>query len=200
MKKLSFFKDLELLVAKSRGEQVLISDILSDLNYRSHGLIILLLSVPFVVPMPIMGLSTLFGGVMMISAVSIMSGLSPWIPKRWRNRSVPRETLVRLMNRSEKMAVRLERYVRPRMLSFSKSPFWVRIHGLMILIAAIILALPSPPGGNVLPGAATFILAIGLVEEDGLFLALGYLLTFVNIVLVTLIVVYGLDWLMSFFS
>lgn len=200
LKKLSFSRDLEMLIEKNQGENVLISAILDDLNYRSHGLIVLLLSIPFVLPMPIMGLSTLFGAVMMISAVSIMSGFAPWIPKRWRDRTVPRETLVRLIQKSEWVATRLEKFVRPRFLGFSKSSFWIRIHGFAILIAAIILALPSPPGGNVLPGAATMVLALGLVEEDGLILALGYLLTVINIVLVTLIVVYGLDWLMSFFS
>lgn len=200
IRKLSFSRDLEMLLENNPGEEVSISSILTGLNYRSHGLVIMLLSIPFVLPMPIMGLSTLFGSVMMISAVSIMSGLNPWIPKKWRDRKVPRQTLEQLIKKSEKIAIRLEKFVKPRWLLFSKPIFWIRVHGLMLFIAAFILALPSPPGGNVLPGAATMVLALGLVEEDGVVLAFGYLLTLLNIVLVALILIYGLDWVMSFFT
>tara|TARA_Y100001935_G_C17289190_1_gene502232 strand:+ start:794 stop:1453 length:660 start_codon:yes stop_codon:yes gene_type:complete len=200
IKELSFSKDLRLIMDANPGKNINIASILQGLDYRSHGIIVMILSLPFVIPMPIMGLSTLFGSVMMISAISIMSGLSPWIPKKWRGKTVPRETMESLILKSEKVATKIERFVKPRFLLFSKSWIWIRIHGLMILVAAFILALPSPPGGNVLPGAATFVLALGLVEEDGIVLILGYLLTALNVILLTLILVYGLDWLMSFFT
>jgi hypothetical protein len=190
MAKLTVSRDLEALLSRSPEEQVPISTILENLNYRSHALLVFALSIPFVVPMPIMGLSTLFGGVMLISALSIISGLNPWIPKRWKDKCVPRSTLMNLIAKSDKVALKLERFVKR---------FWVRIHGVMILIAALILALPSPPGGNILPGAATMALGLGLVEEDGLVLTVGYVLTLINIVLLTLIIMYGLDWIMSFF-
>jgi hypothetical protein len=199
MAKLTVSRDLEALLSRSPEEQVPISTILENLNYRSHALLVFALSIPFVVPMPIMGLSTLFGGVMLISALSIISGLNPWIPKRWKDKCVPRSTLMNLIAKSDKVALKLERFVKPRWFAFSKARFWVRIHGVMILIAALILALPSPPGGNILPGAATMALGLGLVEEDGLVLTVGYVLTLINIVLLTLIIMYGLDWIMSFF-
>jgi len=200
VREFSFSKELRVIMENNPGDKIIISSVLQGLDYRSHGIVVMLLSLPFVIPMPIMGLSTLFGSVMMISALSIMSGLNPWIPRRWREKSVPRETMTNLISKSEKVALKVERFVKPRFLFFSKSWFWVRVHGLMILIAAGILALPSPPGGNVLPGAATFVLAMGLIEEDGLVLAIGYLLTLINVILLTLILVYGLDWIMSFFS
>lgn len=199
-KKLSFSRDLDLLLQRTKGDEIPISLILKDLNYRSHALVILLLSLPFVTPIPLIGLSTVFGVVIMGSAFSIITGLEPWMPKRWRDKAVRRKTLESLLEKSTWLASRLERFVRPRFLVFSKSMVWVRVHGLMIFILAAILALPAPPGGNALPGVAILTLALGLAEEDGLVIAIGYLLTFINIVLLTLILVYGFDWIMSLFS
>ncbi len=198
--KLSFSTDLNLLIDKYKEDEIPVIDILEELTYRSHAIFILLLSVPFVLPMPIMGLSTLFGLLMMVSAISIIFGSKPWLPKRWRNRKIPRESLVKMAAKLEKATSYLEKVIRPRYFFMFKSPHLIRFHGLAIFIAAFILALPSPPGGNILPGMACMALALGLVEEDGVFLILGYVLTALNILLVTLILVYGLDWLMSFFA
>lgn len=199
-KKLSFSRDLELLLHRTKGEEISVALILKDLNYRSHALVILLLSLPFVTPIPLIGLSTVFGVVIMISALSIITGLEPWLPKRWKGKTISRKTLASLLEKTTWLANRLEHFVRPRFFVFSKSLFWVRIHGLMIFFLAVILALPAPPGGNALPGVAILTLALGLAEEDGLVIAIGYLLTFINIVLLTLILVYGFDWIMSLLS
>lgn len=197
MSELRCARDLHVLLKKFEGREITISAVLEGLDYRTQGLIILILSIPFVLPMPIMGLSTIFGSVMIVAAIGIMLNRNPWLPKKLKNKVIPNETMQGIVKKTDWVSKRLGRVVRPRLLFFSKSAFWIRIHALMILIAALILALPSPPGGNVLPGAATMVLSLGLVEEDGLVLILGYILTALNVFLLALILIYGLDWFMN---
>jgi hypothetical protein len=45
--------------------------------------------------------------------------------------------------------------------------------GVVVLIMAIVLALPLPPGGNFPPALACTVLALGLVQRDGIVILIG---------------------------
>jgi hypothetical protein len=198
MRSLSFSRELKKLLDRNSQDPVCLRDLLDQLGVRAHALVIILLSLPFIFPLPSMGLSTIFGGVIILLAGSLMFGRKPWIPERWGALKISRETLEKFVGRAEWLSKKMERFVRPRGLAFSMSQFWKPVHALMIVIAALILALPLPPGGNVLPAAACLILGVGMVEEDGIILALGYLLTAINVILLLMLFLYGFDWLKEF--
>jgi hypothetical protein len=67
----------------------------------------------------------------------------------------------------------LERIVRPR-AGWLAGP-WTRVPiGSICLVLAIIITLPLPLG-HVVPGTAISVLALGLIERDGVAIALGIL-------------------------
>ena len=49
--------------------------------------------------------------------------------------------------------------------------------GVIILIMAVILILPLPPGGNFPPALACAVLGMGLVERDGIIVLIGLVVT-----------------------
>ncbi|HEY1432568.1 MAG TPA: exopolysaccharide biosynthesis protein [Stellaceae bacterium] len=77
---------------------------------------------------------------------------------------------------------RLERIVRPR-AGWLAGP-WARIPvGIICLVLAIIIALPVPLG-HVVPGTAISVLALGLIERDGIAIALGIITAIFGLLIV----------------
>ena len=70
----------------------------------------------------------------------------------------------------------LEALLQPRLPGLTGSTFLLRLHALVILIAALELLLPLPiPFSNALPAWAIVLTAGGLLERDGLAVLLGYI-------------------------
>ncbi len=66
---------------------------------------------------------------------------------------------------------RLERIVRPRAGWLARP--WTKVPvGIICLVLAIIITLPVPLG-HVVPGTAISVLALGLIERDGIAIAFG---------------------------
>lgn len=156
------------------GEHSTLSDLFRQLSVRDHPLIILILSLPFLIPVPMMGLSQLLGTVMITVSVAMMLGIPPWIPAKLARREIHSEVLKKLFSHGARISRRFEKYVRPRWPVLWKSDLMLRLHGIGFVAAAVLLILPGPPGTNVPPALALVSLSYGLMEEDGLLISLGY--------------------------
>lgn len=76
-----------------------------------------------------------------------------------------------IIDRTRPTLQRIERIVRPR-ARWLAGP-WARVPvGIICLILGIIITLPMPLG-HVIPGTAISILALGLIERDGVAIAIG---------------------------
>lgn len=95
----------------------------------------------------------------------------PWLPAFLRDRSIPRRQLAAAIAGILPWLERVERLIRPRMMWLS-TPVAERAIGLLALILAVVLFLPIP-FGNMLPGLALALLALGLLERDGLLVLAG---------------------------
>jgi hypothetical protein len=66
------------------------------------------------------------------------------------------------------------------------------INGLAIFVTAGILSLPVPiPASNIVPSLAIVFLALGVMEEDGVCILMGYGLTLITIGFVFGIMLFG---------
>jgi hypothetical protein len=78
---------------------------------------------------------------------------------------------------------RFERLVRPRALWLAND--WTKIPiGLICLVLAMIITLPIPLG-HVAPGSAICLLALGLMERDGVVIGIGFVAAMLALVIVT---------------
>lgn len=131
-----------------------------------------MLALPMALPVPAPGISVLFGvPLIVISAQLVLGYRRAWLPTRLARRSVPRSTFLTIVDRILPTLRRLEHIVRPRAGWLASS--WAKVPvGIICLVLAIIITLPVPLG-HVVPGTAISVLALGLIERDGIVIGLG---------------------------
>lgn len=165
--------ELDELLAQFTEGHLTLALVRENLGVRGHALLTLVLAFPFVLPLPLPGLSTPFGVVIAVAGFAVAMGRLPWLPKRWLEIKIEGEKLRFVQKKIEPWLERLEKFVRPRMTYLTVGSTQVRLHGALIFLAAVVLALPAPPGGNVMPALSIIFSSLALAEEDGLFTVLA---------------------------
>lgn len=153
-----------------REGTISLGEFLSLLGDRAFFLAILVFSLPNSLPVPgIPGFSTITGLPITFIALQLLLGReSIWLPKSWAQKSFSRQGVGRLLAKALPAVVWLEKFLRPRLLALS-SGTGGRLLGLLFIVLSLIIALPIP-GGNFLPGLSMSLLALAMIERDGLFL------------------------------
>lgn len=156
-----------------QGEQIRLADITEGLGKRSFGLLLLLLALPHAIPLPaIPGMSTLLALPLILVALQMLMGMpAPWLPGWLAEKPVRRQTLTAVLDRSLPWLERIERGLHPRLLVVS-GRVGERVLGACCLLLACVIAMPIP-FGNWLPGMGITLMALGLIERDGLVIVVG---------------------------
>lgn len=149
---------------------VAVSDLIVLLGGRGRAALILLFAFPNVLPAP-PGMSGLLGLPLLYLSFQMMLGRLPWLPQFIGGRGMPRERFAQLIDRLAPLLARAERLLRPRW-SFVVSHSAERVLGAICLALAIVLALPIPLG-NMLPAFAICLIALGVLERDGVWVVAG---------------------------
>ena len=193
---------IEDLIAGFHERPVTLREVIVVLQGRAYTLLMLLLSLPFLLPVPLPGLSTLLGLVIAAIALRLVLGQKPWLPARLLDRELPPKFFPSLLAGARRVLRFLEVMLKPRILWLTNSPLLLRFHALVILLASLVLLLPLPPGTNFPPALCIVIMAGGLLERDGRFILGGYLALAFNGAFFTLLAVYGrrlAEWAWSLF-
>jgi hypothetical protein len=101
-----------------------------------------------------------------------------------------REDFSATMTRATPILARAERLLKPRLTALV-SRRGEQVLGVLVLVLALVVMLPIPLG-NMLPAFAICLIALGVLEKDGLWAAIGALLG-----LVSLVIVSGVVWAMA---
>lgn len=155
-----------------KDERVSLGEIADFLDTRSIGGLLAVLALPMVLPVPAPGISVVFGIPLMgISAQLTLGYRRTWLPRRIARRSIARADYVAMVDRALPVLKRLERIVRPRATWLVKG--WARVLvGLTCFVLAAVITLPIPLG-HLVPGTAICLMALGLIEHDGIVIGLG---------------------------
>lgn len=164
--------------------QVSVRYLLSIIGEHSMLLLCIILTIPFLTPIPLPGVSTVFGAIIMLVAFGIILNRVPWLPKVVLDRPIASQQLGAVMHSGANLSARIERWVKPRMLKLSGSTSVNRINGLLLLLGGTMLIMPLPfiPLSNMIPGYGILFLAIGMLQRDGYLILLGYLLNVATLV------------------
>lgn len=149
---------------------VAVDDLIARLGGRGRAGLILVFAFPNVLPAP-PGLSGVLGLPLLYLSVQMMLGRMPWQPGFIGDRSMPRDRFAQLIERLGPWLAWAERLLRPRW-SFLVSHGSERALGALCLLLAAVLALPIP-FGNILPAFAICLIALGILERDGVWVAAG---------------------------
>lgn len=149
--------------------------VVREMGRRGHAMVIVFLTLPFCLPLPVWGLSTPFGIAIAVTALHMMVTQRLWLPRGIAARTVPAHTVRAIAQAAERLLARTEHYIRPRFRWLHGNGLALRFNALLILLAGAFLALPLPiPGTNLAPAWLILLICVGTLEEDGLLVALGY--------------------------
>lgn len=183
--------DLLALIQEAQGRRLSMKDIEAALRGRGMGMFILILGLPFCLPLPLMGISTPFGLAIVLLGLRLMLGLRPWLPRALLDRDIPGPTLQRVLLTTKKLAMLLERVVRTRW-DFTRWPGMRHAIGAGIALSGLVLSLPILlPFTNTVPGIAIVLLALGWMEGDGMLTIAGFIFTAAALALVIALLALG---------
>ncbi|MET0963597.1 MAG: exopolysaccharide biosynthesis protein [Noviherbaspirillum sp.] len=151
------------------------------------GLMILtvLLSLVFLIPISIPGVSTVFGAAILLIALCRLAGRDLWVPQRLRNRTLSTEKLRPVLQSSLRWMSRLEKISEPHRLTWLVNGSAASVfNNLALVLGALLLMAPFGliPFSNTFPAVALLCLAVGFVQRDGLCIVLGHLANLATII------------------
>jgi hypothetical protein len=147
------------------GPRVTVGELLGHLEGRAVALLLLILALPMCIP-NVPGISTVFGFLMIAPALQLLLGRGRiWLPRGLLNASFDRESLRKAVCAAVPALRRVETLLKPRLAWATAAPF-TAFFGAQALLLAIVLILPIA-GGNWPPGISMAILALGLLQRDG---------------------------------
>lgn len=171
-------------------DRVSIGDLLEALRRRALGALMFIFAAPTALPMP-PGVSAIVGAPLLFLAAQLMLGMKPWLPRFITDRSLSRVDFQRVISIIAPWLARAEKIMRPRISFLAHRPA-VYVLGFTCLVMSIILFLPIPLG-NMLPSVTICIIALGVLERDGVWILIGLATGIVSVV-----VVWGVLWAMLF--
>ena len=169
--------DLAHLMALADGRALPIARVMSAMDDRGYALALLFLAFPFVLPIPSLGMSAPVGFFLALAGLALARGGTPSLPGFLERREIAYPALKAIAAAVSRVRWVSGLFVRPRFRPVTAGPARAAI-GLSLAGAALILALPIPlPLSNFFPAAAILLLALGLLEGDGLMVMAGHAAT-----------------------
>ena len=164
---------------KAEPDGLYVEDLIATFGSRSHGLLIIFFSVPFLQPIPLLGLSTPLGLIIAVLGILLSLDRRPWLPKKLLRKHLSAKLITSCCKYLIKLLDKSEKLIKPRFGSFSSLRLVTIFNGVLITIYALLLSLPLPiPFTNSVPAYFLVFNAIGWLEKDGLILILSYLIAF----------------------
>lgn len=161
---------LQALADDPGRERISVGDLLHALGDRALAALLFVFAFPNVLPVP-PGTSSLLGAPLVFLAAQMALDLKAWLPGVIANRSMAHADYAALVTRIVPWLARAERLLRPRATALA-SGVMESVTGLVCLLLSLVLVLPIPLG-NMLPALAICLLALGILERDGVWVLLG---------------------------
>jgi hypothetical protein len=159
------------LAASSGPGGLTIREVRDHLDERGFGLLILILAIPCLVP-ALYGVPQVIGVPILLLALQILFGREePWLPEGILRRRVSKGWLDRMADFAAKRMGWFEQLSRPRLKMLACGP-GERLAALMMVVATLTIIIPFT---NTVPSIALTLMAVGLIERDGVFVGLGEL-------------------------
>jgi hypothetical protein len=165
---------------------------------RGFYLLMILFSLPFVSPIPLPALSNVFGVAVMVISFRLAWRLPPRLPSFLAKREIPRERIEAFLRKAGSALQGIEKLVKPRVGNWMAWPPAQFANAMALALMGFLLAIPLPPVlpfSHSLPCWSIIIIALAMMERDGVLIWFGYVVglgTFVYMVFFTSVVAIGI--------
>lgn len=178
-----------------------LGSIFATLAGRGYAAMLILFSFPFCFPIQIPGFSTPFGLLLAFLGLRITFGKHMWWPEWVLQKTIPSKNVISITKGLIRFFAHPRmRILRPRWLIFSH-PIFRRIDGIIVFLLGAFLALPLPiPFTNIFSAFPILAIGLGLLEDDGLFLVIGYILALMALFAIVMVFSYGASYVSHMFG
>jgi hypothetical protein len=160
--------------------KITVGEIVDKAQEAGFGFVICVFAV---IAIPFFGLSTPFGLAIALCGLQMLIGRTrPWLPGFVRRRPLKLSMLDRSVHGLTRWTGWLSRLTRRRWEPLLVGPM-NNLVGLSVLLLGLGLALPLPiPGSNLIFLVPVLVFGIGLLERDGVLVAIGHFATLIDMV------------------
>lgn len=169
---------IETIIAKLPPQEVTLVEIMDIVGADSLLLLTVFLSLIFLVPVSIPGVSTVFGSAVLLIGITRLFARKLWLPEKIATRKLSSEKLRDGFNKALLWFRRLEKVSKPhRLRGLTSKGLMTVFNNLSFILAALLLMMPFGliPFSNTLPAVALIFLAIGMMQQDGVSILFGNL-------------------------
>lgn len=168
---------LQKLINRLSGKTITLRELMEAIGEQGLLLVCAIASLPFLIPVSIPGVSTVFGAAIIMISIAITLNRLPWLPKRILDKEMETARLVPALQKGVNIVSKLDRFIRPRLPAITTGLVMNRVNGLAIMAAGILLMMPLGfiPFSNTLPGVAILLFSAGMIQRDGATVLGGYL-------------------------
>ena len=174
---------LKRTIASIQGDSVTLQQLLTLIGEQGLLCFCTILTIPFLLPVSIPGVSTVFGLVIILIGVSVTLNRTLWLPDRLLHHRLASNQVVPMMEKGIQFFSRLESWMQARLPVLTGSELINRINGLSLTGGGVLLLFPLSfiPFSNTLPALSILLLALGMLQRDGIFILAGYLALLVTV-------------------
>lgn len=191
----SLSETIALLLAEIETETVSIGDLIEFFGSRAYGVLIILFALPSLLP----GIAALTGFALLIFSLQMAIGIGkPFMPAFIANYKIEKSALEKAVHLVSKYLLKIEKYFLPRYTYLNKKPA-IRLMGLVVAVQAFLIMIPLPLS-NLFPSIFLILLAISILQKDGLMAFLSCLIAIAYTVAYALVAYIFLQQLISYFS
>lgn len=185
----NFEQTFLLLLEQAKRGPISVHTFLTTLSGRGRILLLMFLSLGFA---QIPGIAIVLG--LFISYLGVRMAVGRnfiWMPKFLRHKKIASYFLIKVSEQTLQMLKLMKCLSRPRYeWAIQKSTNHV-VNGLVIALVGLCLASSPPmPMTGMIASVAIFLIAIGLLNDDGLYIILGYIVALFYLITVLLLLKY----------
>lgn len=166
------------IIARLPTGSLTLAELLDTFGDEGLLLVAILLTLVFLIPVSIPGVSTVFGAAILLIGISRLVGRPLWVPQRLARKSLPADRLRPGLEAGMAWVRRLEKISRPhRLPALVDGRLAGVFNDLAFILAALLLMAPFGfvPFSNTLPALALLLYAVGFIQRDGGAVLLGHL-------------------------
>ncbi len=166
-----------------QGDTVTLRKLMTAIGEQGLLVLCAIATLPFLIPVSIPGVSTVFGAAIVLLAVAVTMNRLPWLPQRILDRPLETAKLLPALRKGVAIVSKLDAWVLPRIMMLTTGPM-ARFNGLVLVFAGLLLMAPFGlvPFSNTAPAVAILLLTMGMLQRDGLFVLLGYVATVLTVI------------------
>jgi hypothetical protein len=164
---------METIERAGKGASVTVREMMDSVGAKAYGPLLIVPGLISLLPVPGSGIAAGILAILVALQIVLARGRM-WLPAFLADRSVPRDRLMRFLDRMEPWAHRASRFVAPRLEVLTEPPLVLLVAVVALAMGALMFPLTVLFYAVAIPGLVLIVIGLALTAADGIALIVGY--------------------------